>query len=109
MMMIMITFPQFFNLSIRSDDKPWVRITDIDQKINPIMIRYLGLERMYEQEEKVKEKLNSPQNCTISITFTDESAVSIWLNPSKTSNHLGNTAIYGTQYLLCVELPNYCK
>jgi hypothetical protein len=26
---------------------------------------YFELERMYEQEEKVKEKLNLPQNCTI--------------------------------------------
>jgi hypothetical protein len=44
-----------------------------------------------------------------SITFIDESAVSIWLDPSKTNNHFGNTAIYGNQHLICVELPNYCK
>jgi hypothetical protein len=43
-----------------------------------------------------------------SITFMDESAVSIWLDPSKTKNHFGNTAIYGAQHLICVELPNYC-
>jgi hypothetical protein len=44
-----------------------------------------------------------------SITFIDESAVSIWLDPSKTNNHFGNTPIYGNQHLICVELPNYCK
>ena len=44
-----------------------------------------------------------------SISFLDGSAVSISLNPSKTSNHFGNTAIYGTQHLICVEVPNYCK
>jgi hypothetical protein len=44
-----------------------------------------------------------------SITFIDESAVSIKLDPSKTNNHFGNTAIYGTQHLICVESPNYCK
>jgi hypothetical protein len=44
-----------------------------------------------------------------SITFIDESAVSIKLDPSKTNNHFGNTPIYGTQHLICVELPNYCK
>jgi hypothetical protein len=44
-----------------------------------------------------------------SITFIDESAVSIKLDPSKTNNHFGNTAIYGTQHLICAEYPNYCK
>jgi hypothetical protein len=44
-----------------------------------------------------------------SITFIDESAVSIKLDPSKTNNHFGNTTIYGTQHLICVEYPNYCK
>ena len=43
------------------------------------------------------------------IILMDESAVSIWLNPSKTKNHFGNTPIYGTQHLICVESPNYCK
>jgi hypothetical protein len=44
-----------------------------------------------------------------SITFIDESAVSVKLDSSKTNNHFGNTAIYGTQHLICVESPNYCK
>jgi hypothetical protein len=44
-----------------------------------------------------------------SIRRVDGSAVSIWLDPSKTNNHFGNTAIYGTQHLICVEMPNYCK
>ncbi|HET7147259.1 MAG TPA: hypothetical protein VFI73_02060 [Candidatus Nitrosopolaris sp.] len=44
-----------------------------------------------------------------SISFLDGSAVRIWLDPSKTNNHFGNTAIYGTQHLICVEVPNYCK
>jgi hypothetical protein len=44
-----------------------------------------------------------------SISLVDGSVVSIWLDPSKTSNHFGNTAIYGTQHLICVEVPNYCQ
>jgi hypothetical protein len=44
-----------------------------------------------------------------SIKLTDDSALSIWLDPSKTSGHFGNTMIYGTQHLICVEKPQYCK
>ncbi|MGC1930636.1 MAG: hypothetical protein WA667_16835 [Candidatus Nitrosopolaris sp.] len=44
-----------------------------------------------------------------SISLMDGSAVRIWLDPSKTNNHFGNTMIYGTQHLICVEVPNYCK
>ena len=45
----------------------------------------------------------------ISVRLMDESAVSIWLDPSKTDKHFGNTVIYGTQHLICVEKAEYCK
>jgi hypothetical protein len=44
-----------------------------------------------------------------SIKFTDESGVSLWFDPSKTKSHFGNTVIYGTQHLVCKEMPNYCQ
>ena len=44
-----------------------------------------------------------------SIKLIDGSAISLWLDPSKTNSHFGNTVIYGTQHLLCVEKPQYCK
>lgn len=44
-----------------------------------------------------------------SIKFTDESSVSIWLDPTKTKNHFGSTVIYGTQHLICNEIPSICK
>lgn len=44
-----------------------------------------------------------------SIKFTDESSVSIWLDPTKTNNHFGSTLIYGTQHLVCNEIPSICK
>ena len=44
-----------------------------------------------------------------SIRFEDESSVSIWLDPIKTSSHFGSTAIYGTQHLICNEIPSICK
>jgi hypothetical protein len=34
----------------------------------------------------------------ISIKLMDDSAVSIWIDPSKTENHFGNTPIYGAQH-----------
>ena len=43
------------------------------------------------------------------IKIFDKSAISIWLDPSKVKNHFGNTPIYGTQHLICIEKPQYCK
>lgn len=34
----------------------------------------------------------------ISIKLMDDSAVSIWVDPSKTENQFGNTPIYGGQH-----------
>lgn len=45
----------------------------------------------------------------INVRLIDDSAVSIWVDPSKTDKHFGNTVIYGTQHLICVEKPEYCK
>jgi hypothetical protein len=44
-----------------------------------------------------------------SINLIDGSTVSIWLDPTKVENHFGDTLIYGTQHLVCVESPQYCK
>jgi hypothetical protein len=45
----------------------------------------------------------------ISIKLIRDSVLSIWLDPSKTKGHFGNTVIYGTEHLLCVEEPQDCK
>ncbi len=34
----------------------------------------------------------------ISIKLMDKSAMSIWIDPTKTENHFGNTPIYGAQH-----------
>jgi hypothetical protein len=49
------------------------------------------------------------KNVPTSIKFMGESAFSLWLDPSKTQNHFGNTVIYGTQHLICNEMPTSCK
>lgn len=45
----------------------------------------------------------------ISIKLIDNSAMSFWFDPVKTKKHFGDTVIYGTQHLICVEKPEYCK
>lgn len=53
---------------------------------------------------------NGPVNdVPTSIKLIDDSAVSFWFDPLKTNKHFGNTVIYGTQHLICVEKPEYCK
>ena len=49
------------------------------------------------------------KNVPISIKFSDESSVSIWLDPTETNNHFGSTLIYGTQHLVCNEIPSICR
>ena len=43
------------------------------------------------------------------ITLLGDSAISIFLEPTKVKNHFGNGPIYGNQHLICVEVPSYCK
>ena len=43
------------------------------------------------------------------ITLMGDAAIGIVFDPSKTNNHFGSSAIYGTQNLVCVESPQYCR
>ena len=49
------------------------------------------------------------QDVPTSITLLDGNAISIWIDPFKVNSHFGNTPIYGTQHLICVEESEYCK
>jgi hypothetical protein len=46
---------------------------------------------------------------TTTITLLGDTGVSILFDPAKTNNHFGNSPIYGTQNLVCVESPQYCE
>jgi len=48
-------------------------------------------------------------NVPTNITIMGDSAISIWMDPSKVDNHFGDSPIYGTQELKCVDTPAYCK
>lgn len=48
-------------------------------------------------------------NVPINISLMSGHAISIWIDPLKIDNHFGNTPIYGSQHLNCVEKPQYCK
>ncbi|MDR4512837.1 MAG: hypothetical protein MRJ93_14150 [Nitrososphaeraceae archaeon] len=43
------------------------------------------------------------------ISLLNDDGFTILVDPSKVSNHFGNWPIYGTQHLICVEIPSYCK
>jgi hypothetical protein len=64
---------------------------------------------MFNGTSTVTMKEGPVKDVPISIKFSDESSVSIWLDPTKTNNHFGSTAIYGTQHLICNEIPSICK
>jgi hypothetical protein len=48
-------------------------------------------------------------NVPTSIKLLDNSVITIWFDPTKVENHFGNTPIYGTNHLICVEKPQLCK
>ncbi|HEU5120812.1 MAG TPA: hypothetical protein VFT71_07465 [Candidatus Nitrosocosmicus sp.] len=48
-------------------------------------------------------------NVPTNITLLGDSVVKIWLDPTTVNHHFGNSPIYGTQGLKCIEMPNYCK
>src|ERR671938_626095 len=52
----------------------------------------------YNGTATVSLKAGPATGVPISIKLMGDSAVSIWIDPSKTENHFGNTAIYGAQH-----------
>jgi hypothetical protein len=48
-------------------------------------------------------------NVPTQISLLDESAIAITVDGNLTNKHFGSTPIYGTQHLICVEVPNLCK
>jgi hypothetical protein len=52
----------------------------------------------YNGTATVSLKAGPATGVPISIKLTGDSAVSVWVDPSKTENHFGNTPIYGAQH-----------
>jgi hypothetical protein len=52
----------------------------------------------YNGTATVSLKAGPAKDVPVSIKLMDDSAVSIWIDPSKTENHFGNTPIYGAQH-----------
>lgn len=48
-------------------------------------------------------------NVPTSIKILDNSAITLWFDPIKVKNHFGNTPIYGTQHLICIEISQLCS
>jgi hypothetical protein len=57
-----------------------------------------GNSTTYNGTATVSLKAGPATGVPISIKLMDDSAVSIWVDPSKTENHFGNTPIYGGQH-----------
>jgi hypothetical protein len=68
-----------------------------------------GNSTMFNGTSTITMKNGPVNNVPTSISLMDGSTIKIWLDPSKTGNHFGNTPLYGTQHLICVEAPNYCR
>jgi hypothetical protein len=48
-------------------------------------------------------------NIPTQISLLDDSAIAITVEGNLTNKHFGSTPIYGTQHLICVEVPDLCK
>src|SRR5919198_2292078 len=69
-------------------------ITDFKISGNPTT----GNTTAYNGTATVSLKKGPVTGVPISIKLMGDSAVSIWVDPSKTENHFGNTPIYGAQH-----------
>jgi hypothetical protein len=70
-------------------------ITDFKMTGNPSTN---GNTTAYNGTATVSLKAGPATGVPISIKLMGDSAVSIWVDPSKTENHFGNTPIYGAQH-----------
>jgi hypothetical protein len=57
-----------------------------------------GNTTIYNGTATVSLKAGPAKDVPISIKLMGDSALSIWVDPSKTENHFGNTPIYGAQH-----------
>ena len=48
-------------------------------------------------------------NVPTQISLLDNSAIVISVDGNMTNDHFGSTPIYGTQHLICVEIPDLCR
>lgn len=48
-------------------------------------------------------------NVPTNITLFADNAISVWFDTTKINMHFGNTPIFGTQVLKCIEVPALCK
>ena len=48
-------------------------------------------------------------NIPTQISLLDDSAIVITVDSNLTNKHFGSTPIYGTQHLICIEVPDLCK
>jgi hypothetical protein len=48
-------------------------------------------------------------NVPTQIELLDDSGIAISVDGNMTKNHFGTTPIYGTQHLICVEIPELCE
>lgn len=69
-------------------------ITDFKVNGNPTKN---NMATIYNGTATVSLKKGPATGVPISIKLMDKSAVSIWIDPTKTENHFGNTPIYGAQ------------
>lgn len=54
----------------------------------------------YNGTATVSLKKGPTSNVPISVKLMGPQAMSLWIDPSKTGNHFGNTPIYGTQHTI---------
>jgi hypothetical protein len=71
--------------------------TITDFKINGTPTKN-NMATIYNGTATVSLKKGPATGVPISIKLMDKSAVSIWIDPTKTENHFGNTPIYGAQH-----------
>jgi Rieske Fe-S protein len=90
------TFNATFNMVMLNGSAPHKHtITDFKMSGSPTT---KGASTTYNGTATVSLKKGPVAGVPVSIKLMGPQAMSLWIDPSKTENHFGNTPIYGTQH-----------
>ena len=90
------TFNATFNMVMLNGSAPHKHtITDFKMTGSPTK---KNIATMYNGTATVSLKKGPVTSVPISIKLMGPQAMSLWIDPTKTENHFGNTPIYGTQH-----------
>lgn len=98
----------FYMIKIDGTAEHTHSVYDLKLSGNPV-IEGNSNSTVYNGTTTVTLKDGPVSNVPTQISLLGDSAIVITVDSNLTNKHFGTTPIYGTQHLICVEVPDLCK